>query len=103
MTKQSPTVLSYATPGSKKPNGLPPPPFYRRSIFWTIVRRVVFAFGMGLLGLGIGGVMQGMQASYVVGDAQVSVGWGMTLIGLCIPLGPLPWFMREDGSPGSNR
>jgi hypothetical protein len=95
LNKQSPTVLSYATPGSKKSGGLPPP-FYRRSIFWIIVRRITFALGMGLFGAGIG-------FAFERGDAQVFIGWGMVLIGLCIPLGSLPWFMREDEISDSSR
>ena len=101
LNKQSPTVLSYATPGSQKPGGLPPPPWYRRSLFWMMIRRITFALGMFLLGAGIGGVLMGL--AHTSGDFDLLTAWGMALIGICIPLGPLPWFMREDDISGRDR
>jgi hypothetical protein len=100
LSKQSPTVLSYETPGSRKPGSPPPPPWYRRSLLWVIARRFTFVLGMALLGMGIGGGIEALHGPRVISDAQAYIGWGMALIGVCIPLGPLPWFMREDESRG---
>ena len=96
-------VLSDETLGSRTPGDPPPPPWYRNSVFWIIARRITFSFGMALLGGGIGGVLAGLQGSRVAGDADVLIGLGMALIGLCIPLGPLPWFMRESKTGESEK
>jgi hypothetical protein len=63
-----------------------------------MIRRMTFALGMFLVGLGVGGVL--MRLAHASGDFDLLMGWGMGLTGLCIPLGPLPWFMREDGTAG---
>jgi hypothetical protein len=63
-----------------------------------MIRRVTFALGMFLVGLGVGGVL--MRLAQAGGDFDFLIGWGMGLIGLCIPLGQLPCFMREDETAG---
>ena len=57
--------------------------------FWLIIRRIAFALGLGLFMFGLGEGLFDREAPAAV------MGWGGGLVGLCIPLGPLPRMMSE--------
>jgi hypothetical protein len=84
------TVLGYETPAPLRV-GDPPPPRRPMVLFLTL-RQMIFAIGVGLLVANLG--------TWIVKPPAADVaGWGAALVGLCVRLGPLPWFMNEDVPP----
>jgi len=90
-----PPVLTYETPKRLAPPGPPAagPRERRPKMEWLVARRLAFAVGLGLLAAGL---VDGF-AEHERSEAMALAGWGAAFVGLCIPLGRLPWFMHEDG------
>jgi hypothetical protein len=88
--EDTPEILSYEVPAPLRRTERPMT--RRPMMIWLVARQLTFMVGIGVLAVGIVMCVRGHYD-----DAQPLVGSGAALVALCVPLGPLPWFLYERG------
>src|SRR5688500_6656154 len=99
--EQDPTQFPAASweddPPTSRTRSAPHAPETQPIAFWLVVRRVAFALGLGLFMFGLGAGLFDREGP------AATMGWGGGLVGLCIPLGPLPRMMSEPATTQKRR